>query len=83
MIQSKNRMDERTDRQTDRLKLYGLVPLPKVGNPGFILRLLAPRDGNIRSPLYWNQPKQRCEHPTDRSYPLRAKAKDIDAAELQ
>ena len=45
--------------------------------------LIPPRDGNIRSPLYWNQPKQRCEHPTDRSYSLRAKAKDIDAAELQ
>ena len=26
--------NERTNGQTDKLKLYGLVPLPKVGNPG-------------------------------------------------
>ena len=46
-------------------------------------RILPPRDGHIRSPLYWIQPKERHKHPTDRSYSLRAKAKDIDAAELQ
>ena len=32
-------------------------------SPGFLTR-----HGNIRSPLYWNQPKQRCEHPTDSLY---------------
>ena len=26
--------DGQTDRQTDTLKVYGLVPLPKAGNPG-------------------------------------------------
>ena len=36
----------RTDRQTDRLKLYGLVPLPKVGNPGLLER-------PIPTPVSW------------------------------
>ena len=30
------------------------------GASNALFRFLAPRDGNIRSPLYWNQPKQRC-----------------------
>ena len=34
-IKKKNgRTDRQTDGQTDRLKVYELVPLPKVGNPG-------------------------------------------------
>ena len=44
---------------------------------------LTPEARNIRSPLYWIRPKQRTRHPTDRSFSLRAKAKDFSAAELQ
>ena len=29
--------NERTNEQTHRLKVFGLVPLPKVGNPGYAL----------------------------------------------
>ena len=32
--------NDQTNRQTDTLKLYGLVPLPKVGNPGFFSFML-------------------------------------------
>ena len=49
----------------------------------FSSKATSSRDGNIRSPLYWNEPKERHKHLTDRSYSLRAKARDIGAAELQ
>ena len=46
MIQSKKRTGERTDR----LKLYGLVSLPKVGNPGYIVT--DPDENGCKYPVY-------------------------------